>query len=140
MFSVFHVKHNFFFLLLLLVFTSMNDEKQSTFYQDRDLKYFKADSENPRNKNSREMVVRESSSDAHDVANKNHENPKHSSELSPDIFSSAISKNNSVNAVQPKEENGVQVALAVENSTKIEGDAPSLFAKKDVGNVMKQVC
>lgn len=116
----------------------MNDEKQSA---DRDLKYARGNSENPRNKSSREMVVRESSSNAYNVANKNHDNSTYGCELSPGIVSSEISKNNSVSAAAPKEENGVQVSLPVENSSKIEGDAASLFAKKDIGNVvMKQVC
>ncbi|XP_023521207.1 uncharacterized protein LOC111784920 [Cucurbita pepo subsp. pepo] len=118
------------------VFTSMNDEKQSA---GRDLKHFRGDGENPKNKSSRGMVVRESSSDAYDVANKIVDKSKCSFELSPDIVSSETVKTNSVSAVAPKEENGAQVTLAVENSTKIDGVALPLSAKKDVGSVvMKQ--
>lgn len=112
----------------------MNGEKQST---GRDLKNFSGDGANPRNK----IAVRESSSDAYDVVNKNFDRPKYSYELSSDNVSAEIFKNNSVSTVAPKEENGMQVASAVENSIKIEGDTPPLYAKKDVGNVvMKQVC
>lgn len=115
-----------------IVFTSMNGEKQST---GRDLKNFSGDGANPRNK----IAVRESSSDAYDVVNKNFDRPKYSYELSSDNVSAEIFKNNSVSTVAPKEENGMQVASAVENSIKIEGDTPPLYAKKDVGNVvMKQ--
>lgn len=114
----------------------MNDEKQLA---DRDQKHARGNSENPRNKSSREMVDRELSN-AYHVANKNNDNHRDCCELSPGVVSSEISKNNSAIAVGPKDENGVQVSLTVENSTKIEDDGPPLFAKKDVGNiVVKQV-
>ncbi|KAG7037193.1 PHD finger protein, partial [Cucurbita argyrosperma subsp. argyrosperma] len=102
---------------------------------DRDQKHARGNSENPRNKSSREMVDRELSN-AYHVANKNNDNHRDSCELSPGVVSSEISKNNSAIAIGPKDENGVQVSLTVENSAKIEDDGPPLFAKKDVGNIV----
>lgn len=121
-------------LLLFLVLTSTDGEKQSA---GRDLKHVRGDGENPRNK----IAVRESSSDAYDIANRNVDRPKYSFELSSDTVSSEVFRNHSLSTVVTKEDKGMQVASAVENSIKIESETPPLYAKKDVGNVvMKQVC
>ncbi|KAL0556969.1 hypothetical protein IC582_005487 [Cucumis melo] len=115
-----------------IVLTSTNGEKQLA---GRDLKHVRGDGENPRNK----IAVRESSSDAYDIANKNVDRPKYSFELSSDTVSSDVFRNHNLSTVAPKEDKGMQVASAVENSIKIESDTQSLYAKKDVGNVdMKQ--